>query len=307
MPEDFPTITQALDYCPPGSTITLMPGTYTERLFISKSVKMCAADPEQGASLVWYRKESFRKDQCAIEIEDSCDLCVMQDLRVLHFSRGADIWTGNCAVYCTGSETHLQMQGCSIQSDSGKGICCVGGASLSLKESSVHDCAASGVYVAADNDGHCDISNCNIMRNGFGTRTGPYEGISQIVPPGHSGLFIEVHDATVTNSLIAENCVNGMSVIPKGPVHISKCDLWGNGQAPIVVSNDPIERGEQGTVYEKDNTFHADIPQQQHEQQSNHSLYIRCPHVQHNLLTLFKVHGGVSQFPTRTRTARLFF
>jgi hypothetical protein len=285
VPEDFPTIAQALDFCAPGGTITLLPGIYNERIEVSKSVKICAADPVRGAALVWYRKESFRKDQCAIAVEDDCELFVMQDLKVLHFSRGADIWSGNCAIYCNGPDTTTHIERCSIQSDSGRGICVGAGASLRMNESTVHDCAATGVYVC-DADSVCEISNCNILRNGFGTRTGPYEGISQIVPPGQSGLYIEVGEADITNSLVAENCLNGMSVIQHGAVHISGCDFAGNGQAPIVVSDNPLSPAE-GGVYERDNRFDL-VP--------NRKETMRCPQVHHDLLTLSKVHQA---FPYR--------
>jgi hypothetical protein len=263
VPQDFATITQALDICPPGGTICLLPGVYKERISISKSVRICAADPIRGAAIVWHNNDNKTNNQCAIDIEDSCTYVSLRNLTILHFSRGSDIWNGNCAVRCHGNLTHSVLDGCSIQSDSGRGIVITNGASLKMVRSTVHDCAATGLYVG-DLDSILEISHCNILRNGFGAPPTVEEleedPPTPTVPSGHSGLYVEAAEAEIRNILLAGNCLTGLSVVRHGMVHISGSDITGNGQEPIVVFDESNESAD-GGVYEHSNNFETVPPE----------------------------------------------
>lgn len=289
VPQDFSSITQALEVCPPGGTITLLPGVYHERIVIRSSVRIRAADPRRGAAIVWHHrtrnnndddsKQETQKNTSAIEIEDSCTYVSLQHLNILHFSRGNDIWNGNCAVFCHGHLTHTVIHGCSIQSDSGRGVVVANGASLKLAQSTVHDCAATGLYV-----GHIDsivnIANCNILRNGFGPPDDENDDSETLIHPGHSGLYVEAAEAEIRNTLLAENCLTGLSVVRQGMVHISESDITTNGEEPIVILDEPNDSAEGGVVYEFSNTFDCSSPLQ-----NGTDEMIRCSLVHNKFLT----------------------
>jgi len=124
-----------------------------------------------------------------------------------------------------------------------------------MKETVVHDCAATGLYIG-DFGSHAHIEKCNIIRNGNGSRPvvrrrRPGSGTSSsddiqedstddddgsgdkphdmvledsddvfdgiggfgdtvVVPPGHSGMYVETGNAVVEDSLLAGNSLTGL-------------------------------------------------------------------------------------------------
>jgi hypothetical protein len=74
------------------------------------------------------------------------------------------------------------------------------------------------------------------------------------VTSGHSGLYVEAAEAEIRNTLVAENCLTGISVVRHGTVHICDSDITGNGEEPIVVS-DELSDSAEGGVYEHSNNF----------------------------------------------------
>lgn len=293
VPQDFSTIAQALDHSSPGATITLMPGVYEERIVIHKSIRIRASHPDQGAAIVWHHTSSSscedeERNTSAVEVAESCTYAYLHHLTILHSSRGSDIWNGNCALFCHGDLTHTLIDSCSIQSDSGRGVVVTDGAYLKLSRSSVHDCAATGLYVG-DVDSSVEITRCNILWNGFGGSSSNNSStesderapsLSSVVPWGHSGLYVEAAKAEIKDTLLAGNCLTGISVVRHGCVHICGCDVTTNGQEPIVVFDSPNDNHDgEGGVYEADNNFgEAD------EYPSDIREKVRCRHVLHEFL-----------------------
>ena len=255
-----------------------MPGVYEERIVIHKSIRIRASHPAQGASIIWHHTaagssscENEERNISAVEVVESCTYASLHHLTILHSSQGSDIWNGNCALFCHGDLTHTLIDSCSIQSDSGRGIVVTNGASLKLSRSSVHNCAATGLYVG-DGDSIVAITRCNILWNGFGGRNNRRRSSSSssstesdeqapssssAVPWGHSGLYVEAAKVEIKNTLLAGNCLTGISVVRHGCVHICGCDVTANGQAPIVFFESPPNDNHdgQGGVYEADNNF----------------------------------------------------
>lgn len=319
---DFPTINEALTISPPGTTITIRPGIYEERLIIEDSVKIRASDPTQGAALVWYQPSSPERDpssneassslsssssspstrppydnESLIEIEESCTYVSLKNLTLLHYSEGTDLWDGNCAVYCHGDLTHTSLEECSIQSDSGRGIVVKNGAEVILIRSSIHDCAATGVYVGGDGS-IVDIISSNILRNGFGRRPLDDVRLERMRPPGtregHSGLYIEQGDVEIRNTLIAENCLTGMSVVRGGSLHLSHSVFVGNGADHILVYQEDLSEDENDDddhngddedslrgMIEHSNVFEPDSP----NPETMRKTLIRSPTVCHRRLS----------------------
>ena len=295
VPVDFPTIHQSIEHCIPGGMVTVLPGVYEERVVITKSVQIRAADPTKGAAIVWHgdrAKLSASKDESVVQIEESCAYVSIQNITILHSTNGTDIWNGNCAIFCRGDLTHTYIDRCSIQSDSGRGIVVTNGASVKLNRSSIHDCAATGLYVG-DMDSMVEITDCNIIRNGFGPP--PVEGSNTassssyadnnsqtlMVSAGHSGLYVEAAEAEVRNTLLAGNCLTGLSVVRNGCVHISQCDVTANGMEPIVifdVIHEDMDESSEGGVFEYGNNFGIGM-------EDGLGGPIRCPRVRHDFLT----------------------
>ena len=170
VPEDFSSIGAALNHCPWRGTITLLPGVYEERLDLRKAIHIRAAFPDTGAAIAWY--QGINEPCVAVTGNDFDDrkLHVMiSNVQLFHSTAGADIWGGNCAVMVEGEETCLALTSCSLQSDSGRGIVAVDGATLHLNSTVIHDCAATGLYLG-DSDSMASIKQCNIIRNGGGSR-----------------------------------------------------------------------------------------------------------------------------------------
>lgn len=244
VPTDFATITSAMSRCPYGGTITLLPGVYEERLDIRRSAHIRAAFPEKGAAVVWYKGVN---EPCVAVMEDDIRnetvLAQISNVQLLHSTEGADIWGGNCAVMVEGKKSRLNLTSCCIQSESGRGVVAVNGSFLEVKSSVIHDCAATGLYLG-DNDSIANVSGCNLVRNGGGSRR-PLrtdvddgdEDDSDRVPSGHSGMYIEAGRAMVENSLVAGNSLTGLSIVRGGGVIISGCDITENGSDPILVED----------------------------------------------------------------------
>jgi len=54
-----------------------------------------------------------------------------------------------------------------------------------------------------------------------------------VVPPGHSGMYVETAKALVENTLLANNSLTGLSVVRGGAVRLSGCDITLNGAEPV--------------------------------------------------------------------------
>ena len=102
-----------------------------------------------------------------------------------------------------------------------------------------------------------------------------------MVSAGHSGLYVEAAEAEVRNTLLAGNCLTGLSVVRNGCVHISQCDVTANGMEPIVifdVIHEDMDESSEGGVFEYGNNFGIGM-------EDGLGGPIRCPRVRHDFLT----------------------
>lgn len=275
VPIDSPTIKHALETfhrSPSCSTITLMPGIYYERIELNlpssklpllrenrgggQQASLCirAASPEKGATLMHCSETPFFGEEACVHLASDCEESEstnrgsfhleIQYLNVLHYTKGNNIWEGNTCVRVNGKNTLLSMENCTLQSDSGRGIVVTRGAQLLLRNSIIHDCAATGLYVGVRS--FSLLQNSNIIRNGFGTRRPSSAIIAQLdntgndiydnaVPPGHSGVYIESTNSVIDNCLLAGNCLTALSVVRGGMAQIQNCDLMNNGSDALTV------------------------------------------------------------------------
>lgn len=291
-------------------TITIMPGVHEERLVLKNSqvVTIRAADYRRGAALVWYHPCQNHSvngtsadsvcshcghgiNESVIEVEDGACLSI-HNLTLLHYTEGTDLWHGNSAVYCHGNSTSIHMEGCSIQSDSGRGLVVSNGADVHVNRSTIHDCAATGAYIG-DDGSYLGLGFSNVLRNGFGTRrpildndnnNGPHPPRIQA---GHSGIYVEATVCSISHSFVALNCFTGLSVVRDSDVYLSKCHFAGNGEEPVIVFQDDDDDIDEdvdnplASVSENSNIYDAAIPPLEQMERT----MLRCNHVHHRPLS----------------------
>jgi hypothetical protein len=56
-----------------------------------------------------------------------------------------------------------------------------------------------------------------------------------IVPPGHSGIYVESTKAIIENTMMAGNSLSALSVVRGGSSKLRDCDLIENGAHPLMV------------------------------------------------------------------------
>jgi len=162
VPVDVPNIAAALGKIRDPSrpfTVTLMPGIYNERIEMNvcsrnlpyipeneryqsdtfgaltftkdQTVTICirAAFPDQNTVLLHNGEGSDVDEPCVNIYSSGPDLAChglfhleLQNISLVHYTMGNDIWGGNTCARVDGTNTLLMMKSCTIQSDSGRGI-----------------------------------------------------------------------------------------------------------------------------------------------------------------------------------------
>lgn len=206
-----------------------------------------AAFPHKFTALVRYaRGKTMAESPCInlYTLEDDDGLSdrglfhlEVKNISLYHYAKGNNIWVGNTVVRVDGSNTLLTLRSCSLQSDSGRGVVVTRGGRLWMNDSTVHDCAATGIYIG-DRKTSSLIQNCDIIRCGFGTRRQESCNIDTksipLVPPGHSGIYVEATiGVVIDDSLVAGNSLTGLSVVRCGVTALRHCHIIENGAAPV--------------------------------------------------------------------------
>lgn len=171
----------------------------------------------------------------------------LRNLSLFHDTEGGSIWNENTACLVDGPHTLLTLQSCNVQSDSGRGIVVTRGARLWVRDSSIQDCAATGVYVG-DVRSSCLIQRSNIIRCGFGRKYDAHShsdlsgSESMDMDSGHSGVYVEATlEVIFDDSLVAGNSSTGISVIRCGAAALQNSDVIDNGDAPMAFE-EPYDR-----------------------------------------------------------------
>jgi len=191
----------------------------------------------------------------------------LEGLHICHSVPGTDIWSFNTAIKAYGSKTTLRIIDCLVTSVSGRGIVVAGGADASLFGTTIHNCAATGIYVG-DAGTKITLLRSNVVNNGFGGRpelsptmaadpllcsTAVFResiksGLDReslvptneegVVPYGHSGIYIEAASASLDDVLISTSCDTGISIVRNGDVTLNGCDVVCNGSDGIQVEDE---------------------------------------------------------------------
>lgn len=166
------------------------------------------------------------------------------NINVEHSSHGLDIWNGNAAIQIQpqqadqeGSEANPRrenlpvafLNGVRVTSRSGRGVVTIDGGQLTMKQSRVQECAATGVYIGGRGT-KASVCETDVMRNGLGSRVGSFRrggGIAR----GHSGIYIEQGVADIFDCNISNNTLTGITVVSteNATLNLRDSDLQGNG------------------------------------------------------------------------------
>ncbi|GMH72320.1 hypothetical protein TL16_g05886 [Triparma laevis f. inornata] len=148
-----------------------------------------------------------------------------KNVSFFHCSQGDNIWTGNSTFFISGGS--LTLTECSVQSSSGRGIVSCRGGQVVLDSTLVHDCAATGVYCGGLSSS-VKMEACNVLRNGVGGRE---------IPKGHSGLYIEASESTITDCFVSANSLTGFTLVRGGKAQVCSCDIYENGSEAFTVED----------------------------------------------------------------------
>lgn len=169
---------------------------------------------------------------------------------LIHYCSGTDIWNGNSAIQVQPRFDEARnrifvpqpphkpptalVKKCKVTSLSGRGIVAIDGSSIIVKNSHIHRCAATGIYVGGAGSA-ANIYNTDVVNNGIGNSRSR-RGIAR----GHSGVYLEQGTAVLSDSNISHNALTGVSAI--SPEHailrISHSDLVGNGTLQLEMPAD---------------------------------------------------------------------
>ena len=256
MPTDYKTIRKALEQCQDGNEVVLLPGIYHERILIGTDdgraqdenttetihVNIRAAFADKGSAIAFL--SSTAMNEACIHIRGNNVRASIKNVQILHSVRGNDLWSGNSAIFCEDG-AQVSIHGCKITSESGRGVVLLRGSQMTMSNSTIADCAATGCYVS-DVGTTLTLTSSNIVRNGTGSRRSysiaslaNFTEFVDVVPPGHSGLYIESATSVIKDCLISGNALTGVSVVRNGSVRISKCDLTQNGEGAAAI--EPVE------------------------------------------------------------------
>jgi hypothetical protein len=179
-----------------------------------------------------------------------CGELVLRNLCLEHKSIGIDIWSGNAAIHVRPdnrdttyrpravlAEAAAVLETVDVVSHSGRGVVVLDGAHVRIKDSYIHDCAATGVYVGGHGS-RAVLETVDVTENGKGNhRVG---GIAK----GHSGIYIDQGVVSITDCNVSQNSASGVSVISPDltELTLTKTDILTNGNRPIDVHVGSLDR-----------------------------------------------------------------
>jgi hypothetical protein len=169
---------------------------------------------------------------------------VLKNMSLEHVSLGINIWNGNSAIQIqpgsaettlpqpstTVAKAALVLESVEVVSHSGRGIVILGSAYAHIKDSYIHDCAATGVYVGG-NGSRAVLEAVDVTENGMGNRRAG--GIVR----GHSGIYIDQGIVSITDCNVSHNSSSGIAVISPDETELTlkQTDILTNGNTPVDV------------------------------------------------------------------------
>lgn len=174
---------------------------------------------------------------------------VLKDVEINHNCHGIDIWNGNSALQLQPSlppedavapplpEPPLPsatLERVKVTSQSGRGIVCIDGGNVVIRNCAVHDCAATGVYIGGPGGSRAVLERTDVIRNGIGSRNRHHHRRRRgggAIARGHSGVYLEQGHARIVDCNISHNSLTGISAVSPthAILHLQDSDLMANG------------------------------------------------------------------------------
>lgn len=173
---------------------------------------------------------------------------VLKNLCLQHQCVGIDIWNGNAAIQvqpdheetfthnvsrsteeaASSTKATAVLESIEVVSSSGRGIVVMNGAHLHVRDSYIHGCAATGLYVGGVHS-RAILETVDVTDNGMGNQR--LGGLAR----GHSGVYIETGTAIVTNCNVSSNSASGITVISpdEAKLTMESSDVILNGISPV--------------------------------------------------------------------------
>jgi hypothetical protein len=170
---------------------------------------------------------------------------VLKNLNLEHTSMGYDIGGGNSAIFVQpdAEQSILQLprsvpkaaavlKSVEIVSNSGRGVVALDAGFVSMTDSYIHDCAATGVFVGGHGS-RLVLEKVDVTDNGVGNQRLGYVGGS--ITQGHSGICIEQGIVSLTDCNVSLNLASGIYIISPALTELTleKTDLLYNFVDPI--------------------------------------------------------------------------
>ena len=211
----YSTISAALAAVPSGGVIIVREGTYNERLFIRRPVKLLC----NRAVLSW---KSDKPYEAALDVDvsdGSADSVLVEGLTIRHSSPSI---AQNYGVYVHSPTRKVKFSSCDVASSSGSGIGVEGG-NVTVFSCTIHDCKNHGVlYLGGDATGRverCIVENCKL--NGLLLRDGA--------------------SPTLSDNLLKGNGQYGASLIDCSGVLLDNNEVVRNGKGAVSGTCDGVE------------------------------------------------------------------
>jgi hypothetical protein len=166
---------------------------------------------------------------------------VLKDLYLEHVSMGVDIWSGNAAIQVQPNNAETTdpssaavakasavLESVEVMSHSGRGIVALDGGHVQIKDSYIHDCAATGVFIGG-NGSRADLRRVDVTENGTGNYF--FGGITR----GHSGIYIDKGAMSITDCNVSRNLGSGILIVSPDLTELSleTTDILENINSPI--------------------------------------------------------------------------
>mmetsp|Transcript_9252 Transcript_9252/g.13989 ORF Transcript_9252/g.13989 Transcript_9252/m.13989 type:complete len:600 (+) Transcript_9252:400-2199(+) len=173
----------------------------------------------------------------------------LSGLSLVHYCSGTDIWNGNSAVQiqprmdeayratmpiAPNRPPTALLEGCAVMSVSGRGIVAIDGSSAFIRNSYIHQCAATGIYIGGAGS-IARVFSTDVVNNGIGNKRSR-RGIAR----GHSGVYLEQGAAFLSNCNVSHNALTGVSAVSQENcvLKIEDSDLIANGTQQLEMPPD---------------------------------------------------------------------
>ena len=282
VPEDFPSISVAIDMAAEGDTILIAPGEYRESITLTKDVTLMGhrGTPQE---CVIISKNATTVTFCARRgMLKNLSLCVEDTSNFFHclVVENGQVDMENCELsggawgICINNRASATVRGCQIHDNKGTGVNVYGGARLSLIESEV--CSNRGRGISVSDSGTTVLLTGNLIHH---CSDGVYVygkaslRMEENYVHSNQDSGVTVHEAgtsaVIKRNYMQRNGWGGVRIYSGAGADVQDNDLQGNQSGPMA-----IDKASQAVVVVDNNQTAEALPTGVHSLCSAHDC--RC-------------------------------